>query len=80
MDFEHPTYWAVFGRNIVKRSDFRSDCGFFGRIIIKPTDCCLSISISTLFCLSVFLHLILLIVCQHSEFVALPSYWPEAHL
>ena len=39
------------GRNIVKRSD----CGFFGRIMIKPTDCSLSISISTLFCLSVFL-------------------------
>ena len=50
-----PFYWSVFGRNIVKRSDCRSDCGFFGRIIIKPTDYSLSISISTLFCLSVFL-------------------------
>ena len=48
-----------------KRSDFRSDCGFFGRIMIKPTDCCLSISTSTLFCLSVFLHLILLIFPVH---------------
>lgn len=31
-----PSYWSVFGRNIFKRSDF-------GRIVVKPTDCCLSI-------------------------------------
>lgn len=38
-----PSYWSVFGRNIFKRSDFRSDFGFFGRIMIKPTDCSLSV-------------------------------------
>lgn len=67
------------GRNIVKRSDFRSDCGFFGRIMIKPTDCSHSISTSALFCLSVFLHLILPIVCLHSEAFVLPSCWQEVH-
>ena len=52
----------IFGRIV----DFRSD-------YVKPTDCSLSISTSTLFCLSVFLHLILLVVCLHSEVFALPS-------
>ena len=70
-----PFYWAVSGRNIFKRSDFWSDFGFFGRIMIKPTDCSLSISTLTRFCLSVFLHSILLIVCQHNEVVVPPSYW-----
>ena len=74
-----PFYWTVFGLNIFKRSVFRSDYGFFGRILIKPTVCSLSISTSTQFCLSVFLHLILLIVCRHSATVVLPSYWQEAH-
>lgn len=31
-----PSYWSVFGRNIFKRSDF-------GRIVVKPTDCSLSV-------------------------------------
>ena len=52
----------------------------FGRIMIKPTDCSHSISTSALFCLSVFLHLILPIVCLHSEVFVLPSCWQEAHL
>jgi hypothetical protein len=68
------------GRNIFKRSDFRSDCVLFGRIMTKPTDCSLSISISNLSCLLVFLHLILLIVCRHSEVAVLSSCWQEVHL
>ena len=59
----------IFGRIV----DFRSD-------YVKPTDCSLSISTSTLFCLSVFLHLILLVVCLHSEVFALPSCFAVAHL
>lgn len=59
----------IFGRIVV----------FFGRIMIKPTDCSHSISTSALFCLSVFLHLILPIVCLHSEVFVLPSCWQEAH-
>lgn len=72
----HTVLLGCFRSDIIKRSD----CGLFGRIMIKPTDCSLSISTSILFCLSVFLHLILLIVCLHSEVFALPSYWQEAHL
>lgn len=56
----------IFGRISGRIVDFRSD-------YVKPTDCSLSISTSTLFCLSVFLHLILLVVCLHSEVFALPS-------
>ena len=47
--------------------------------MIKPTDCSLSISTLTRFCLSVFLHSILLIVCQHNEVVVPPSYWLVVH-
>ena len=72
---------CIFSRSFGRFSVGTSSNGrFFGRIMIKPTDCCLLISISNLSCLLVFLHLILLIVCRHSEVVALPSCWLEAHL
>ena len=35
------TFFSILthsGRNIFKRSDFRSDCVLFGRIMIKLTD------------------------------------------